>query len=345
VAAPIGTQDPGLRTAFAGVLNLLKEQPFAFRFFQAVRLLEQAGRGASIGRFQDPKSEPVRFGAHPSLAFPASEIQEWNERATPPRMIVNFMGLIGPSGVLPHVYTELVLERRRDKDLALQDFLDLFNHRLLSLFYRAWKRDHFGLQRESEPRDRLAFYLGSLAGIGTDGLQERLEVSDETLAYYVGLLSLQPRSAVALRQILMDYFQVPVEIQQFVGLWRRLSAGDTCTFQDGRLPAEMLGGGAVVGDAIWDQQSTVRIILGPLTLRQYDDFLPGRKGHQRLRQITRFFSRDQIDFEVRLILRREEVPGCALGSAEQGNQLGWTTWVHTRPLFDRNPSDAVLSFQ
>ena len=34
----------------------------------------------------------------------------------------------------------------------------------------------------------------------------------------------------------------------------------------------------MVGNEIWDQQSRVRIQLGPLTLEQYMDFLPGHKG-------------------------------------------------------------------
>src|SRR6202012_4572062 len=84
-----------------------------------------------------------RFGAHISLGFPASQIQDLlrpKNPDDPSRMIVTFMGLVGPSSALPRYYTEMILERARKKDFTLRDFFDLFNHRLISLFYRAWEK-------------------------------------------------------------------------------------------------------------------------------------------------------------------------------------------------------------
>ena len=101
---------------------MARREPCAFDVFQMVRLFErlQPGR-APIGRWAPPHSEVVRFSANASLAFPASQIQalDWAEGRTP-RLTVNFMGLIGPLGVLPHYYTQLVEERlqsaRHDQD-------------------------------------------------------------------------------------------------------------------------------------------------------------------------------------------------------------------------------------
>jgi len=98
----------------------------------------------------------------------------------------------------------------------------------------------------------------------------------------------------------------------------------------------------VVGDAVFDLQSRARIRLGPLPLKQYEEFLPGSLGYRRLRDITKFFSRGEIDFEVQLILRQSEVPDWRMED-DSPVQLGWTTWMKTKPVFPRNPEDTVLA--
>ena len=121
-------------------------EPFCFEFFQAVRLLERFSDGrAVVGRFSNPGEEVVRFASHASLPFPASEIQALERReGKPPLMTVNFMGLTGPQGVLPLYYTELIVQRIRNRDTAMRDFFDLlFNHRMISLFYQAWEKYRF----------------------------------------------------------------------------------------------------------------------------------------------------------------------------------------------------------
>ncbi len=339
-AAPAGSK-------YDAVARLLRDDPWPFEFFQAVWMLEKIRPGsASVGLFFDPKQEVVRFGVHPSLAFPASEIQELEWEREQPFMLVNFMGLTGPSGVLPQPYTVLIQERVQARDRTLRDFLDLFHHRWISLFYRAWKKYRLPIRYSDEKnRDRIREYMFSLVGMTTPGLQGRLAVADETLVYYAGLIGLESRSAVVLEQLLNDYFRVPVVVEQFCGAWYSLGADAICTFEEVEDPSEQLGLGAVVGEEVWDQQSRVRIRLGPLSLDQYDMFLPGRSGHDRLRALTRFYSRDQLDFEVQLVLKREDVPECAVGGPEPPVQLGWTTWVKTRPEFPRDPEDTVFLLQ
>jgi type VI secretion system protein ImpH len=328
----------GWAERFSGVLRRMRSEPWSFEFFHAVSLLErmQPDR-ARLGVFSDPRREAVRFGAYPTLAFPASEIQEIDWTGDPPLMLVNFMGLTGPQGVLPRVYTELIEERGRMQDRSLRDFLDLLNHRLISMFYRAWTRHRF----TAEPA-RFEQTLVSLIGLGTGGLENRLTVEDDSLVFYCGLLALQSRSAAALEQLLEDYFQVPVEIVQFVGAWYRLAADSTCRMEERGRNADALGFGAVVGDEVWDRQSRVRIRLGPLSMEQYEEFLPGRLGNRRLRDLTRFFSRGELDFEAQLILRKADVPECRVDEGPPV-RLGWTTWIKTRPSFPRNPEDTVVA--
>jgi type VI secretion system protein ImpH len=334
--------DPGVGES--RIEELLREEPYRFEFFQAVRLLERiTARREPVGRFVNPANEVVRFAAHPSIQFPASQIQElqWSGEG-PPRMSVTFMGLTGPLGVLPLAYTQLVRERVQQRDTTLRDFLDIFNHRIISLFYQAWEKYRFPIAYERREQDRFSFYLLALIGLGTRGLQNRQAVHDESLLYYVGLLAQRPRSALALQLVLSDYFDAPVEIEQFAGAWHRLDRETQSCLEQGNSYSEQLGIGTVVGDEVWDQQSGVRIKLGPLRLSQYLDFLPNGTAYEPLRALVRFFSGTEFDFEVQLILKREEVPRCELGSeGEASPQLGWVTWMKSAP-FPRDPCDAVL---
>jgi type VI secretion system protein ImpH len=338
-----GPEDP--RLSDHPIAQILRDDPCSFEFFQAVTLLQRLCEDRQpVGRFSNPEDEAVHFCANNQLGFPASQIQEieWSDTASP-RMTVNFMGLTGPLGVLPYCYTELVLERLRAKDKSLREFLDIFNHRAISFFYRAWEKYRFPVTYCLGDEDRFTQRLLDLIGTGTPGLQERQAIPDEALLHYVGLLGLQSRSAAALEQILADYFDVPVAVEQFVGAWYRLDLATQCRVEDGDSEAEQLGMGVVVGDEVWNQQSRVRIKLGPMSLARYHEFLPEGSAYEPLRAFTRFFSNDEFDFEVELILKREEVPACEVGSqGEAAPQLGWISWLKSAP-FQREACDTILS--
>jgi type VI secretion system protein ImpH len=257
-------------------------------------------------------------------------------------MKVNFMGITGPSGVLPYCYTELILERLRARDPALEAFLDIFNHRMISFFYRAWEKYRFPATYYRGD-DIFTHHLLDLIGLGTPGLKDRQSVPDNALLHYTALVGGHARSAEALETILNGYFEVPAEVEQFAGAWYRLDPSSQCSMTDEGDDSEKLGAGVVVGDEIWDQQSRVRISLGPLSLEQYSSFLPGGSAHEPLKALVRFFSNDELDFEVRLILEREQVPKCEVGGEdESAPRLGWVSWLKSVPL-DHHPGDTILN--
>src|ERR1019366_1281102 len=195
--------------------------------------------------------EVVRLASNPAVGFPASEIQALERRGEgPPLMRVNFLGLDGPLGVLPRAYCELVNERIRARDTTLRDFFDLFNHRILSLFYQAWEKFHFQISYERGESDRFSHYVLALLGLYTPGLENRQDVADDSLLFYGGLLSMHSRSATGLRQVLWDYFSVPVEIEQFVGAWYPVDLESQCSLGESGDYSEQLGFGAVVGDEL-----------------------------------------------------------------------------------------------
>jgi type VI secretion system protein ImpH len=327
------------------VEELLRSEPYRFEFFQAIRLLERmAPDRKPLGRFTNPADEVARLGSFPSLSFPASEIQslDWPEGEAP-SLAVNFMGVTGPQGPLPHFYTTLILARLRSGDRTLRDFLDLFHHRMLSFFYQAWEKYRFAVSYERGERDRFSHHLLDLIGLGTLGLQERLAVPDDAFLFFAGILGQRPHSAHALELLLNDYFEVPCEVIQLVGGWFRLDETTECCIGERSTPSEQLGLGAVVGDEVWNQQARARIRIGPLELENYLDFLPNGSAYQPLRSLLRFWTNEEIDFEVQLVLEREEVPRCQLGGEGDGApQLGWVTWMKSKPM-ERHPEETIFN--
>ncbi len=325
----------------------LRDDANSFEFFQAVALLQRLSLNEKqpVGHFSNPADEAVQFRVNNTLAFPASQIQSiQDQEGRPSQMRVNFMGITGPQGVLPYCYTELILERLRAKDTALADFLDVFNHRMISFFYRAWEKYRFPATYYRGD-DIFTHHLLDLIGLGTPGLRNRQNIPDNALLHFAGLVGAQARSAEALETIVANYFDVPVEVEQFAGAWYRLDASSQCSMEDDGSDSEKLGAGVVVGDEIWDQQSRVRIRLGPLSLDQYSTFLPGGPAHEPLRAVVRFFSNDEVDFEVRLVLQKEEVPKCQVGAEDDsGPRLGWVSWLKSEPApLDHHPGDTILN--
>jgi type VI secretion system protein ImpH len=347
----------------------LAGEPFAFGFFQAVRLLARLAPGRTpVGQGGPPAREVVRFRALASLDFPASAVHALLPASAErplPELTVTFLGLHGPSGVLPRHYTERILRLERDRKgeerRAFRDWLDLFNHRLISLFYRAWEKYRFWLPYErgeygrADP-DPFTRALLSLVGLGTPGLRDRLRVvaveagagrerplaavDDRYLLHFSGLLASRHRTAAGLAALLGDYFQVPVRVQQFVGQWLEVEPANQTRLglPDGNCE---LGVNFLAGERVWDVQSKLRVRLGPLGYARFADFLPDRspqpdyKSFFLLVHLVRLYAGPELDFDVQPLLRADAVPEWQLGDEPPGPRLGWNTWlVSQQPAAD-----------
>jgi type VI secretion system protein ImpH len=343
----------------------LFEEPYCFHFFQAVRLLERlAPQRRPVGRGGPPSAEVVRFRAHQALWFPPSaifDLQGPSESLPLPAMTVAFLGLTGPSGVLPRHYTELLLrlakEAKGPERHALRDWLDLFNHRLISLFYRAWEKYRFyiayerGEHQRGDQIDPFTRSLFSFIGLGMPPLRNRLRIvpstpaekplasiPDLTLLHYSGFLAHRPRCALSLEAMLQDYSRLPIRVQQFQGQW--LVLDPTNQSRMGGVDANnQLGVNLVVGDRVWDVQSKIRVRMGPLRYHQFAEFLPDhspkpeRKAFFLLAHLVRLYVGAEFDFDVQLVLKAEDVPECELSPDEaKGPRLGWNTWVRSEPM-------------
>ena len=307
----------------------LHDSGHGFDFYQAVRILELLYPDRiSVGEGSDPEREIVRFQARVSLEFPASdlfEVKRPESKNAAPEVVVNFLGLAGAHGPMPPPYTELVLERSWRKDTGLKDFLDIFNHRLVSILYRARKYFRLGFELKRPDRSYFAGFFFCLIGLGTKNLRRRMKIQDRALLNYTGILNQHPRSMKGLEMVLADYFEVPVKGRQLCGRWHNIVADQISLIgPSGR--NRTLGLDMVLGERIWDQQGIFEIIIGPLPLDEFLDLLPLGTGFTPLCEMTRFYAGVEYEFDFLLHLRREEVPRLRLGGPD-GARLKWTSWL------------------
>jgi type VI secretion system protein ImpH len=326
----------------------LFDEPYRFEFFQAVRLLEKVfPERAPVGREARTTQEVVRFRSRVMLDFPASQIydlQASHDEFTDEQkleMFVNFMGMVGVSGVMPVHYTELILERIRYGDTAMWAFLDIFTHRAVSYFFRAWEKYRFPVAYERGKND-FTDYLFDFAGLGTRKLRDRMSLEDESLLPYGGLISQKPHSASALGQILGDYFGVAAKIDQFFGQWLDL---DNESITKLGAANSALGASTIIGTRVWEQQSKFRVVLEALSFQEFQSFLPNGTAHEPLKSIIRFMVGLELDFDVQLVLKAKQIPGCVLTTrAKRRPMLGWTSWLKTKP-FKQDDRQVVLPME
>ncbi len=306
----------------------LKERLFRefhrFSFFQAVHLLEGIKQGTEpIGESLEPGKESVRFCVKPSLSFPASDITGLEDKGegVPAAMSVAFMGLTGPSGVLPYWYTELAIERLKQKDASLTDFLDIFHHRLVSLFYLAWKKQRFPENYKPGGHDRLTGYLLSLCGLGTKGLPERIGLSPESLVYYSGLFSTRSPDVAGIEAAVSYLSGVNAEVVQFIERIIALSEEDHTRIG---MANARLGEDALCGSYVWDCETKFRVDLGPMGYDDFRKFLPGGAMLKPIFSLIRYRVGMEYEFDLKIILAQDEVPPCTLGG---DSRLGMTSWL------------------
>ena len=312
------------------VERLLVERAEKMDFFQAVRLLENAyPERPRVGASLRPRDDSVRFGQDPSLSFNPTAISYYRPASAraKARLAVNFFGLFGPNGALPLHLTEYARERQRNEgDPTLVAFVDVFHHRMLSLFYRARASAEPAISLDRPDGDRFSTYVGSMFGIGSPAMRERDEIGDFAKLHFAGLMANQKRPAAGLVTILREYFKLPIEMEQFVGHWMRLpaEAQTRIGMQD---QGSRIGLSAVLGRQVWDCQNKFRLVIGPLDYEDYKRMLPGGPSMQRLSAWVKNYAGPVLEWDVRLLLKKKEVPPLKLG----GTQLGWTTYLASRP--------------
>ena len=302
-----------------------------FDFFQAMRQLEKLYPGLEKEDNDPLSSSPkLRFKASHSLAFAPRDLSLIlkNEDA-PIVMQVSLLSLTGLNGIMPYHYTDLLRERAAKGDTAMQDFLDIFHHRLLWLFFKAWKKVRI-YYSDSRSQNSLTHYMRALLGTATPSMQKKLGGLDDILLQYAGILSGRRCSAQRLGSLLQAIFQVPVTVIQFVERWLYLDeqARTPLGFDD--CEGHLLSSGVLIGNRVWDCQTKFRLRIGPLEEKSFQSFLPGQKAYMMMLKLCNYLTGAHLEFDIQLVLRKKSIPTFRLtGTPDKGISLGFNTWLNS----------------
>lgn len=308
--------------------ELLARNPWEIGFYEAVRRIEcLCPELPRTGYSRLPKEDPLRLCQTPTLKFAPSTVSGYKvDGQGKHRLEVYFLGLLGPNGSMPLHVSEYVLNRlRHAKDPVMMEFFNLFHHRALSLFYRAWAAKEPTVQYDRPESDRFGMYVGALGGYGTPAQRGRDAMPDLTKLHFTAHLGCHARHADGLTSILSAFFGVPARISEFVGEWLDIPEDEYC-FLSPNGTANRLGVSSVIGQRSRQCQQKFYIHLGPLSLENYESMLPGGANLERLIAILKNYVGVELDWDLNLILAKDDVPDVQPG---QYGKLGWTTWLRT----------------
>lgn len=325
---------PDAGTTGTPVSQALVEQPSRFTFLQAIWLLQRSlPQSVPLGHQGPPDDEPVRLRSSASLAFPPGDIESVEDRGDQrPRyqLTATFLGLYGAHSPLPNHYAEEILFKIEEDD-PVRAFFDLFNHRLLSLFVRGLLRYRGHLLFGSGAGDSFSWRLFALAGLESEAVREALGIPEQRALRFVGHWCSHPKSAASVEAILRTYFDgVPIAVQQCVPRWVYLEEDQQCSI--GRHSCR-LGVDTTVGERVRDRMGKFRVVVGPVDFETYVSFLPNGENMRALRRLARLASDGWIDFDVDVILRRDDTPSLRVSLNAQG-ELGRTAGFFAEPIED-----------
>lgn len=325
--APLG---PERAAAMQMLVDLLARAPEQFDFYQVMRRLENlycdSPERPRFGQAMRPIDEPIRLGQDPSMSFAPRTLSgvQASKTGAPPRLTQNFFGLLGPNGPMPLHLTEYARDRLRGtpSDPTMTHFLDVFHHRLLMFFYRAWAAAEPTVSHDRPETNRFLSYVGSMIGIALPALRNKDEFPDAAKLYYAGRFGAQTRNAEGLGAIIGDFFQMPARIECFVGDWLDLPID--CRWKLGKPGAiGILGVSSTLGAHAWSRQQKFRVVLGPLDSNQFQTMLPGGDSLKRLRDLVRNYIGHELRWDVLLHLAERIDEPWRFGRSH----LGWTSWL------------------
>jgi type VI secretion system protein ImpH len=304
-------------------LNRLQEEPWRFDYFAVLRHLERKHRDRPrIGDSAARREEFVQLGQDPFMDFPASNLARVEQGDNHPvKIFVKYLGLLGPQGALPLALTEEIYHYVLARDDAFPRFLDVFNHRFIQLFFRAWADSRPIAQHDRPDLDRFVAYIGSAIGLGSSPYRNLDSVPDSAKLGYAGLLSAQAKSASRLAGAIRGLFNVDVEVEEFVGTRLKIEAAERTMLGRGY---SVLGEDAMLGGTIFSVQDKIRIRIFTHSLAQYGRFLPSGDWCEPLADLVFFYNGDQLDWDVELAIETGAVAPVRLG---RFGQLGWTSWM------------------
>lgn len=327
--------------------SLSQNMKSATDFFAAIRYL-QIISGNRIGDDTNVSQEPIALKSLPAINFPATEVATISPGENgKPNAVVTFLGLFGPSGALPQHYTQTIIDRIRAKDTTMSDFLDIFNHRWLSLYYRGWEKNFlpasFETAQANKKEDAVTQLLWCLVGLGGQSLRGRVSFSESILLHYSGHASASRPTAESLRAVLSDAYGLPLQVKQYQGQWLHLQPSDQSQIGPaplGSILNNRLGLDTIAGTRVWNVENRFRVVVGPVRYARFLELLPGGSTLKPFLEVIRTLVGPQFDFDVQVLLDRRDVPGTVLGQNQNPSRLGWNTWLGNWP--QRSDADDAI---
>jgi type VI secretion system protein ImpH len=304
-------------------LQNLEAEPWRFDYFAVLRHLERAyADKPRIGDSANCRDELVKFRQDPFMDFPASNLSRVVQSDTKPlQMFVKFLGLLGPQGALPLSTTEEAYHYLLAQDDAFPRFLDIFNHRFIQLFFRAWADARPIVQHDRPAEDRFVAYIGSAIGLGSKPYHNLDSIPDAAKLGFAGLLGGQAKCGSRLAGAVCGLFNVEAEIEEFVGSRLVIETAEWTVLGDRH---NNLGEDTLIGRTIFSVQDKIRIRIITQSLAQYMRFLPTGDLCEPLADLVFFYNGEQLDWDAELAIPAGAVKPIRLGSF---GQLGWTTWM------------------
>ncbi len=301
-------------------------EPYKYEFHQAVTILEALkAETLRLGEGSDPLREALHISSQLSMAPPPSDIFAIKCTDEPWEMSINFFGIGGVQGPLPLAYTEIMMGRLAKNDASMRRFLDIFNHRLISLHRRIGKKYLPGLGHVSPKENILSTCILSFLGLNFTKALEVLENgSPFNLFKYAGIFWQRPRSTSGLQVILQDYFTEPIKVLPFTGRWMYIEE-DQVTRIGLSGQYQKLGQGTTLGTRVWNQIAGFTIEIGPVGLVSFLKFLKTGKKFRQLVELTKLYVDLDCHITLSLILKKEEVPKTYLNGQAA---LGWLSGLY-----------------
>ncbi len=316
------------------LVDLLEHDPGRFEPVTAFRVAQ-----ASVER-------DLNVVSHSGVSLAPLPVSGFKRTGQQPTIRAALAGPVGPTGSLPPAYNELIMREERNKSRALLSFLDLFTARLTELFadacekYRIARRMRWGRDRK---RNAFITTLLSLTGFGTDRLAEQSGFNEDVILRFSGFFAARNRNAINLRAMLQEFSGLPVEIELFRPRWLTIPEEERSRM--GQPQGVQIGVNATAGAAIRDFSGGFRLVIGPLRYTDYLALAPGGRKIAELFALTRLYVGSGLDFDVQIVLKKEDIPFCQLGQTGAGAgdlpRLGWNSWARLAPA-SKDSKDAIV---
>jgi type VI secretion system protein ImpH len=237
-----------------------------------------------------------------------------------PTLTQNFVGLHGPSGILPSHVTQAVCIEGRDN--ALTQVLDFFNDRLADAFWRVsevsrtpllLERRLLSLDSDEQP-DPVSGALLGLSGEPADRTHKSRwdHYRDDLARFFAVHWRRRPIGLTALQSMLRSILRLGVRILPFEPIWCEVEPNSRF-----RLGRNISVGRRVLGRRARQAQWTVLVQIGPVNYRTFRRFLPQRFWLLALGRLLRHTLGPSSDYVVQPILQASEVPRWRLGTRSQ----------------------------